>query len=96
MARVSKKVSVISAFVSAALLFATAPSAVFAQDAAASGPAQAQPVPEKHHSLLKGAAVGAVGGHFVGKGHAKSGAAVGALVQHHKNKKAEKAAAKGQ
>lgn len=51
---------------------------------------------EKHHSLAKGAAVGAVGGHMVGKGHAKAGAAAGALVQHHKNKKAEKAAEKGQ
>ncbi|MCA1826407.1 MAG: hypothetical protein ABR567_11740 [Myxococcales bacterium] len=48
---------------------------------------------EKHHSLAKGAAVGAVGGHFVGKGHAKAGAAAGALYQHHKNKKAEKKAA---
>ena len=94
MARASKKVCLVSAFASAALLFATVPSAAFAQDAAA--PAQTAPAPEKHHSLLKGAAVGAVGGHFVGKGHAKSGAAVGALVQHHKNKKAEKAAAKGE
>jgi hypothetical protein len=51
---------------------------------------------EKHHSLAKGAAVGAVGGHYVGKGHAKAGAATGALVQHHKNKKAEKQAQKSQ
>ncbi len=94
MARASKKVTFISAISSAALLFATIPGVAFAQDAAA--PAQTAPVPEKHHSLLKGAAVGAAGGHFVGKGHAKSGAVVGALVQHHKNKKAEKAAAKGQ
>jgi hypothetical protein len=94
MARASRKVSLISAIAGAALLFATVPSAAFAQDAAASG--QTAPAPEKHHGLLKGAAVGAVGGHFVGKGHAKSGAAVGALVQHHKNKKAEKAAAKGE
>ncbi len=49
---------------------------------------------EKHHSLAKGAVVGAVGGHYVGKGHAKAGAATGALVQHHKNKKAAKEQAK--
>ncbi len=94
MARASKQVSLLSAIAGAALLFATVPGAAFAQDSAA--PAQTTPVPEKHHSLLKGAAVGAAGGHFVGKGHAKAGAAAGALVQHHKNKKAEKAAAKGQ
>ena len=51
-----------------------------------------QEKPAKHHSLAKGAAAGAVGGHFVGKGHAKAGAAAGALYQHHKNKKEEKAA----
>ena len=74
-----------SALCAGAMLVGTS---AFAADETA--PAQ----PEKHHSLLKGAAAGAVGGHFVGKGHAKSGAAVGALVQHHRNKKAEKAAAK--
>ena len=94
MARASKKFTFISAIAGAALLFATVPSAAFAQDAAA--PAQTAPVPEKHHSLLKGAAVGAAGGHFPGKGHAKAGAAGGALYQHHQNKKAEKAAAKRQ
>ena len=51
---------------------------------------------QKHHSLAKGAAAGAVGGHFIGKGHAKAGAAAGALYQHHKNKKAEKEAKKSQ
>ncbi|HUJ24482.1 MAG TPA: hypothetical protein VLW85_00575 [Myxococcales bacterium] len=56
----------------------------------------AQRQPRKHHSLAKGAAGGAVGGHFVGKGHAKAGAAAGALYQHHKNKKEEKAAKKQQ
>lgn len=89
MARASKKIPFLSALAGASLLLTTG---AFAQDAAQ----QPAPAPEKHHSLLKGAAVGAAGGHFVGKGHAKSGAAVGALVQHHKNKKAEKAAAKGQ
>lgn len=44
----------------------------------------------KHHSKLKGALVGAAAGHAMG-GHAKSGAVVGAMVQHHRNKKAEKA-----
>lgn len=39
---------------------------------------------------LKGAAVGAVGGHFVGKGHAVLGAAGGCLVgRHMANKKAK-------
>ncbi|VXC91543.1 conserved exported hypothetical protein [Burkholderia sp. 8Y] len=47
---------------------------------------------------LKGAAVGGVGGHFVGKGHAVLGAAGGCLVGRHlANKKAkEDAAAQGQ
>ncbi len=95
MARASKKVSLVSAIAGAALLFATVPSAVFAQDAAAQG--QAAPAPEKHHSKLKGAVVGGAGGAVVGgKKGAAAGAAGGALWQHHKNKKAEKAAAKGQ
>jgi hypothetical protein len=33
---------------------------------------------------LKGAAVGGVAGHFVGKGHAVAGAAVGCFVGHHR------------
>lgn len=46
------------------------------------------PAPQaKHHSKIKGALVGAAAGHMLG-GHAKSGAVVGALVQHHRNKKA--------
>jgi hypothetical protein len=50
-----------------------------------------------HHSKLKGAAVGGVGGAVVGgKKGAAVGAAGGAMVQHHKNKKAEKAAEKAQ
>jgi len=50
----------------------------------------------KHHSALKGAVVGGVAGHVVGgrKG-AVAGAIIGAEVQHHKNKKAEKRAAQG-
>ena len=43
---------------------------------------------------LKGAAVGGVGGHFVGKGHAVLGAAGGCLVgRHMANKKARQEAA---
>ena len=41
------------------------------------GPAEAK-------GCLKGAAVGGVGGHFVGKGHALAGAAVGCAVGHHR------------
>lgn len=44
---------------------------------------------------LKGAAVGGVGGHFVGKGHAVAGAAIGCAVGHHHAKvAARKQAAK--
>lgn len=32
---------------------------------------------------LKGAAVGGVGGHFVGKGHSVLGAAAGCVIGHH-------------
>ena len=99
MARASKKMTFVSAFSGAALLFATLPGAAFAQDPAAQGSTAAAPAPapEKHHSKLKGAAVGGVGGAVLGgKKGAAAGAAGGALWQHHKNKKAEKAAAKGQ
>jgi hypothetical protein len=78
---------IIGAFAAAALLFT---SSAFAEDQTTDAK------PAKHHSLMKGAAAGAVGGHFVGKGHAKSGAAAGALYQHHQNKKEEKAAEKAQ
>jgi hypothetical protein len=44
---------------------------------AGSGPALAA-------GCLKGAAVGGVGGHFVGKGHAVLGAAAGCAVGHHR------------
>lgn len=36
---------------------------------------------------LKGAAVGGVAGHFVGRGHAKAGAVVGCLGGHHMAKR---------
>lgn len=42
---------------------------------------------------LKGAAVGGVGGHFVGKGHAVAGAAIGCAVGHHRAAKAARAKA---
>ncbi len=37
----------------------------------------------------KGAAVGAVAGHEIGKGHAVAGAATGAAIGHEQSKKAE-------
>ncbi len=43
-------------------------------------------VPSFAAGCLKGAAVGGVGGHFVGKGHAVAGAAVGCVVGHHRAK----------
>ena len=46
---------------------------------AVSGPAEAK-------GCLKGAAVGGVGGHFVGKGHGVAGAAIGCAVGHHRAK----------
>lgn len=48
-------------------------------------------MPAKHHSVLKGAVVGAVGGHVLHRKHgALMGAAVGAEIQHHRNKHAMK------
>ncbi|WP_454883556.1 hypothetical protein [Sphingomonas oryzagri] len=46
---------------------------------------------------IRGAAVGGVAGHFVGKGHAVAGAAVGCVVAHHhyaKQARAQRADAK--
>jgi hypothetical protein len=54
--------------------------------ALAAGPAEAK-------GCLKGAAVGGVGGHFVGKGHALAGAAIGCAVGHHRAKVAARAQA---
>ncbi|MEH3048219.1 hypothetical protein [Sphingomonas adhaesiva] len=45
--------------------------------ALAAGPAEAK-------GCLKGAAVGAVAGHMVGKGHAVAGAAAGCAIGHHR------------
>ncbi len=63
----------------------------------APAPASAQQtqaaVHPKHHSVLKGAAIGAVGGHMTHRHHgALVGAAIGAGVQHHRNKKAARTA----
>ena len=42
----------------------------------------------KHHSVLKGAVVGAVGGHLTHRKHGTLvGAAIGAGIQHHRNRK---------
>ncbi len=46
---------------------------------------------------IRGAAAGGVGGHFVGKGHAVAGAAIGCVAAHHhyaKQARAQKAAAR--
>ena len=65
------------------VMFTAASEPIRAQQSAAPAPVA------KHHSKLKGALVGAAAGHVLG-GHAKGGAVVGALWQHHKNKKAAK------
>jgi len=57
--------------------------------AAAATMATASPALAK--GCLKGAAVGAVAGHYVGKGHAVVGAAAGCWVGHHRGAKAAKA-----
>lgn len=44
---------------------------------------------EKPAGTAKGAAVGAVAGHEVGKGHAVAGAATGAAIGHHQEAKAD-------
>ncbi len=62
---------------------------LFLAPAAMAGAQQTQTkVAVKHHSILKGAVVGAVGGHLTHHKHgALIGAAVGAGIQHHRNKK---------
>ena len=55
----------------------------------------ASPAPAK--GCIRGAAAGGVGGHFVGKGHAVAGAAIGCVVAHHhyaKQARTQKAAAR--
>ncbi|NIJ09394.1 outer membrane lipoprotein SlyB [Sphingomonas vulcanisoli] len=54
------------------------------------------PTPVLAKGCLKGAAVGGVGGHFVGKGHAVAGAAIGCAVGHHRAKVAAKQQAAAQ
>ena len=52
-----------------------------------------QGTPVKHHSIMKGAAAGAVAGHMSHRRHgAVMGAVIGAEVQHHRNKVARKRA----
>ena len=94
MAGGSRMMRLCSALGGAALLFAVSARPASAEDAKAQqGTSDQQP--EKHHSKAKGALVGGAGGAVVGgKKGAAVGAVGGALVQHHKNKKAEKKAAK--
>ena len=76
----------INALLCAGLFFA--PSGIVAAQ-------QAPPPKPKHHSVVKGAAVGAVAGHMTHRKHgAVVGAVVGAEVQHHRNKVAKKNASK--
>ena len=57
--------------------------------------AGAQTTPEKHHSKAKGAVAGGAAGAVVGGPvGAVAGAAIGAEVQHHKNVKARRRAAR--
>jgi len=89
-----KKPGIAIATVAAFLLTTAATGRALADDKTAQDTTQA---PEKHHSKAKGAVVGGAGGAVVGgKKGAVAGAAGGALVQHHKNKKAQKKAAKEQ
>ena len=59
--------------------------------AATAANAQTDNAEKPHSSALKGAAVGAVGGHMIGH-HAKTGAVAGAVVGHHMRKKEEQKA----
>jgi uncharacterized protein YcfJ len=88
-----KKLTIAIATAAAFLVTTAATGRALADDKTAQD-STTQPV-EKHHSKAKGAVVGGVGGAVVGgKKGAAVGAAGGALVQHHKNKKAQKKAAK--
>jgi hypothetical protein len=76
----SARTNIQAALLSAGLLFAPLSLA---------GAQQATPV--RHHSVVKGAMAGAVAGHMTHRKHgALLGAAVGAEVQHHRNKVANK------
>ncbi len=80
MTRSNARTTIKAALLSAGLIFAPLGMAA-AQQAA----------PVKHHSILKGAAAGAVAGHMTHRKHgAMMGAVVGAEVQHHRNKVAKK------
>lgn len=56
----------------------------------AAGLAGLQPALAKEGGCVKGGAVGAVAGHFVGQGHAVAGAAAGCAVGAHRRNQAEK------
>jgi hypothetical protein len=80
MTRSNARTNIKAALLSAGLLFAPL-SLTKAQ----------QVTPVKHHSVLKGAVVGATAGHMTHRKHGTLlGAAVGAEVQHHRNKVAKK------
>ena len=53
---------------------------------AAIGAASLVTAPALAKGCLKGAAMGGVAGHFVGRGHAVAGAAIGCAVGHHRAK----------
>lgn len=57
--------------------------------AGAAGAAQAADQGKPNAGTTKGAAVGALAGHEVGSGHAVAGAATGAGIGHHQEKKSE-------
>jgi hypothetical protein len=52
--------------------------------------AMSPPASAKEGGCVKGGAVGAVAGHFVGRGHAAAGAAAGCAVGVHRRHQAEK------
>ncbi len=80
MTRSTARTNIKAALLSAGLLFAPLGMA-----------AAQQATPVKHHSIMKGAAAGAVAGHMTHRKHgAIMGAVVGAEVQHHRNKVAKK------
>lgn len=64
---------------------ATTPGYGAVNSQSALAPADTTRVVTKHHSKLGGALVGAAAGHALGH-HAVAGAALGALVQHERNK----------
>jgi hypothetical protein len=64
--------------------------------AAALSLASALPASAKEGGCVKGGAVGAVAGHFLGSGHAVAGAAAGCAVGVHRRHQAERSQAQDQ